>query len=97
MLTGSIFLVLWLLHLSFLDLRHRQRGGIAWFWLENPAPAAIWLSRLAIATAAIVALATLAFPPSRSLVLLMLALLLVHFALVEAWDRLRSGDGEPPR
>ena len=97
-LTGAIFVVLMLLHFSILDLRHRHRGGLTWFWLGNPAPPAIWLSRLAMAGAAVVALSTLWVVPSRDLALLMLALLLVHIGLLEAWSMAQiPGEQEPPR
>jgi len=45
-----------LIHLSYVDFRFRYRDGIMWFWLLNPAPPLMWVGRITVIAALIVAL-----------------------------------------
>lgn len=45
-----------LVHLSYVDFRFRYRDGIIWFWMLNPAPPLMWVARILIVAALIVAL-----------------------------------------
>ena len=45
-----------LVHLSYVDFRFRYRDGMVWFWMLNPAPPLMWIARILIIAALIVAL-----------------------------------------
>jgi L-asparagine transporter-like permease len=56
LITLAIVAVIALIHFSYVDFRFRHRDGILWYWLLNPAPPLMWLSRAAIIAAVILAL-----------------------------------------
>ena len=46
-----------LIHFSYVDFRFRYRDGILWFWRLNPAPPLMWIARVTVIAALLVALA----------------------------------------
>lgn len=56
LITLAIFAAVLLIHFSYVDFRFRHRDGILWYWLLNPAPPLMWLSRVAIIAALVLAL-----------------------------------------
>ncbi|HEX5238014.1 MAG TPA: hypothetical protein VFW39_06080 [Sphingomicrobium sp.] len=56
LITFAIFAAVALIHFSYVDFRFRHRDGILWYWLLNPAPPLMWVSRAAIIAAFILAL-----------------------------------------
>jgi L-asparagine transporter-like permease len=56
LITLAIVAVIAIIHFSYVDFRFRHRDGILWYWLLNPAPPLMWVSRAAIIAALIVAL-----------------------------------------
>jgi hypothetical protein len=56
LITLAIFAAVALIHFSYVDFRFRHRDGILWYWLLNPAPPLMWVSRAAIIAALILAL-----------------------------------------
>lgn len=54
-ITTAIAIVL--IHLSYVDFRFRYRDGILWFWLLNPAPPLMWIARITVVVALLIALA----------------------------------------
>lgn len=69
-----------LVHYSYVDFRFRSRDGVLWFWLMNPAPPLVWVSRGAIAAAALAALSIIAFGPVLPVAIVIVVLLIVHIA-----------------
>jgi hypothetical protein len=46
-----------LIHFSYVDFRFRYRDGILWFWRLNPAPPLMWIARVTVIAALLMALA----------------------------------------
>lgn len=44
-----------LIHFAYVDFRFRYREGILWFWLLHPAPPLMWLARVFIIAAVLLA------------------------------------------
>jgi hypothetical protein len=44
-----------LIHFAYVDFRFRYREGILWFWLLHPAPPLMWLARVLIVAAVLLA------------------------------------------
>ena len=66
-----------LLHFSYVDFRLRHRDGIRWYWLLNPAPPLMWVSRIAIVAAVLVALSVIYFGTNLTIAVVLGCLLLV--------------------
>jgi hypothetical protein len=87
LITLAILAVVAIIHFSYVDFRFRHRDGILWYWLLNPAPALMWVSRAAIIAALIVALcvkligATVIF---AAILVGLVALHIVSLIIVEA-------------
>jgi|KBSMisStandDraft_5_1062788.scaffolds.fasta_scaffold477115_1 hypothetical protein len=54
-----------LIHFSYVDFRFRYRDGIIWFWRLSPAPPLMWLGRVTVVAALLVALASPFFDEVR--------------------------------
>lgn len=77
-ISAAIFLAVALIHFSYVDFRFRHVDGILWFWLMRPAPAMIWLSRIAIAAALLLSLAVPFIVTGQTFVITLGALVLIH-------------------
>jgi hypothetical protein len=79
-ITIVVLISVGLVHYSYVDFRFRARDGVLWFWLMNPAPTLVWISRGAIAAAAVAALSIMAFGAILPIAIAIVALLIVHIA-----------------
>jgi len=79
----AIFAAVALIHFSYVDFRFRHRDGFWWYWLLNPAPPLMWVSRAAIVAALIVALSVVFVGTGETLAFVLIGLVLAHiFSLV---------------
>jgi hypothetical protein len=53
----TVFVAVALIHFSYVDFRFRYRDGIGWFWRLSPAPPLMWIGRLTVIAALVLALA----------------------------------------
>ncbi len=74
----AIFAAVGLIHFSYVDFRFRHRDGFWWYWLLNPAPPLMWVSRAAIAIALIAALSVKFVGTSETMTFVLIGLVLVH-------------------
>jgi hypothetical protein len=74
----AIFAALALIHFSYVDFRFRHRDGFWWYWLLNPAPPLMWVSRVAIVAALIAALSVAVVGTSEIMTFVLIGLVLVH-------------------
>ena len=74
----TIFVALALIHFSYVDFRFRHRDGFWWYWLLNPAPPLMWVSRAAIVIALIAALSVKFVGTSQTMTFVLIGLVLVH-------------------
>jgi hypothetical protein len=74
----AVFVAVALIHFSYVDFRFRHRDGIWWYWLLNPAPPLMWVSRVAIVAALIVALSIAVLDATETIAFVLAGLLLVH-------------------
>ena len=77
-ISAAIFLVVALIHFSYVDFRFRHVDGIIWFWLMRPALPIIWVSRGAIAAALLLSLSVKFVGTSQLFALVLSALVLIH-------------------
>lgn len=78
LITGAIVLAVVLIHFSYVDFRFRYRDGLLWFWLLNPAPPLMWVARLAIIAALIVALSVSVVGPTLTFAVVLIGIMAVH-------------------
>jgi hypothetical protein len=76
----AIFAAIGLIHFSYVDFRFRHRDGFWWYWMLNPAPPLMWVSRAAIVAALIVALAVKFVGASETVAFVLVGLVLAHIA-----------------
>jgi hypothetical protein len=74
----AIFAAIGLIHFSYVDFRFRHRDGFWWYWMLNPAPPLMWVSRAAIVAALIVALAITFVGAGETVAFVLVGLVLVH-------------------
>ena len=74
----AIFAAVGLIHFSYVDFRFRHRDGFWWYWLLNPAPPLMWVSRAAIVIALIAALSVKFVGTSETMTFVLIGLVLVH-------------------
>jgi hypothetical protein len=74
----AIFAAIGLIHFSYVDFRFRHRDGFWWYWMLNPAPPLMWVSRAAIVAALIVALAITLVGAGETVAFVLVGLVLVH-------------------
>jgi hypothetical protein len=74
----AIIVALCLIHFGYMDFRFRHRGSILWFWLAEPAPILLWVSRAAIIACVVVAVATVFVGLGAAAAILLGVLLLIH-------------------
>jgi hypothetical protein len=87
LITLAIVAVIALIHFSYVDFRFRHRDGILWYWLLNPAPRLMWVSRAAIIGAFIVAVSVKFIGTSLTLAVVLVGLVALHIVsliIVEA-------------
>lgn len=77
-ITFALLLAIGLVHYSYVDFRFRHVQGVLWFWLSNPAPALLWVSRTAVAAMVLLALAIPVIGASEAVAIGLVALFLVH-------------------
>jgi hypothetical protein len=78
LITFAIFAAVALIHFSYVDFRFRHRDGILWYWLLNPAPPLMWVSRAAIVAALILALCAKLVGTTPTFAIALVALIVVH-------------------
>lgn len=78
LITLAIFAAVALIHFSYVDFRFRHRDGILWYWLLNPAPPLMWVSRAAIIAALILALCVTFVGTTALFAAALVALVLLH-------------------
>ena len=78
LITLAIFAAVALIHFSYVDFRFRHRDGILWYWLLNPAPPLMWVSRGAIIAALILALCVELVGTTALFAAALVALILLH-------------------
>lgn len=78
-ITLALAVVVVLVHFSFVDFRFRYRRGIIWFWLLNPAPPLMWLSRATILAALAVALCGPVVGMNQTFALVLCGFMVLHF------------------
>jgi hypothetical protein len=78
LITLAIIAAVGLIHFSYVDFRFRHRDGFWWYWLLNPAPPLMWVSRAAIVLAVIVAASVAFVGTSETLAFVLVGLLGVH-------------------
>jgi hypothetical protein len=78
LITLAIFGAVALIHFSYVDFRFRHRDGFWWYWLLNPAPPLMWVSRVAIVAALIAALAVKFVGTGEVLAFVLIGLVIVH-------------------
>ena len=92
LITLAIVAVIALIHFSYVDFRFRHRDGILWYWLLNPAPPLMWVSRAAIIGAFIAALCVSLTGPTLTFAVILAGLMAVHIlSLIILEVRERSG------
>ena len=74
----AVFTAIALIHLSYVDFRFRHRDGFWWYWLLNPAPPLMWVSRVAIVAALVGALTIGFIGTSETLAWVLVGLVLAH-------------------
>ena len=74
----AIFLVVALIHFSYVDFRFRHVDGVLWFWLMRPAPLLVWVSRGAIGAALLLCLSVKFIGTSELFAIVLGALVLAH-------------------
>ena len=74
----SIFAAVALIHFSYVDFRFRHRDGILWYWLLNPAPPLMWVSRAAIIAALLLALCATLVGTTTVFAAALVGLVLLH-------------------
>lgn len=79
-ISAAIFLVVALIHFSYVDFRFRHVDGIVWFWLMRPAPPLVWVSRAAIAAALLLSLSAKFVGTSELFAAVLAGLVLIHIA-----------------
>ena len=80
LITLAVFAAVALIHFSYVDFRFRHRDGIWWYWLLNPAPPMMWVSRAAIVAALIAALSIKVVGATEVMAFIIVGLLIVHIA-----------------
>jgi hypothetical protein len=70
--------ILVMIHWAIVDYRFRIAGGLASFWLQSPAPPALWLVRLTAIPPLIATLFLYHFGPVAPMWIAIGLLLLVH-------------------
>jgi len=78
LITFAIFAAVALIHFSYVDFRFRHRDGILWYWLLNPAPPLMWVSRAAIIAALILALCVTLVGTTTLFTAVLVGLVLMH-------------------
>ncbi|HVM21719.1 MAG TPA: hypothetical protein VM308_00260 [Sphingomicrobium sp.] len=78
----GIVVAILLVHYSYVDFRFRHLEGVLWFWLANPAPVLLWISRIAVAAAVLLALATYFIGASKLVAAVLIALMTVHIGVL---------------
>jgi len=78
LITFAIFAAVALIHFSYVDFRFRHRDGILWYWLLNPAPPLMWVSRAAIVAALVLALCVTLVGATTLFATALLVLVLLH-------------------
>ena len=78
LITFAIVAAVALIHFSYVDFRFRHRDGFWWYWLLHPAPPLMWVSRVAIVLAVIVAASVIFVGTSPTLALVLTGLMVVH-------------------
>jgi len=74
----AVFAAVALIHFSYVDFRFRHRDGFWWYWLLNPAPPLMWVSRVAIVAALLVAGSVVFIGTGKPLAFVLIGLVLVH-------------------
>lgn len=77
-ITFALLVAIGLVHYSYVDFRFRHVQGLLWFWLSNPAPALLWVSRGAIGAMVLLALAIPVAGTSEAMAIGLIALFAVH-------------------
>jgi hypothetical protein len=80
LITLAIVVAVALIHFSYVDFRFRHRDGIMWYWLLNPAPPLMWVSRIAVVAALAVAISVKFVGTSPTIAYLLVGLMLFHIA-----------------
>jgi len=75
---ATVFIAVALIHFSYVDFRFRYRDGIGWFWRLSPAPLLMWLGRLTVIAALIVALAGTFIGTNKTYLVVIGALMVAH-------------------
>ena len=78
LITLAVFAAVALIHFSYVDFRFRHRDGMWWYWLLKPAPPLMWVSRVAIIAALIVALSIKLAGATEVVAIVIVGLLVVH-------------------
>ena len=78
LITLAIVAAVALIHFSYVDFRFRHRDGILWYWLLNPAPPLMWVSRAAIIAALILAFCVALVGTTALFAAALVGLVLVH-------------------
>jgi hypothetical protein len=89
LITFAIFAAVALIHFSYVDFRFRHRDGILWYWLLNPAPPLMWVSRVAIIAALILSLCVKLVGTTETFALALVGLVLLHIVtliILEVWE-----------
>lgn len=93
--TIAIVIALCLTHFSYVDFRFRHRGSVLWFWLAQPAPPLLIVSRLAIALCLLSAIAIAFIGASKLMAIVIFCLLLIHIVTLIIVE-IREEDWAPP-
>jgi len=80
LITLAVFAAVALIHFSYVDFRFRHRDGIWWYWLLNPAPPMMWVSRAAIIAALISALLIKLVGATEVMAFVIVGFLVLHIA-----------------
>ena len=78
LITLAIAAAVVLIHVSYVDFRFRYRDGIVWFWRLSPAPPMMWFGRFTIIAALLLALSAGWIGPSKTFLIVLSAVMLVH-------------------
>jgi hypothetical protein len=92
LITLAIFAAVALIHFSYVDFRFRHRDGFWWYWLLNPAPPLMWVSRAAIVAALIAALSVKFVGTGEVLAFVVVGLLVLHIVTLILLEVLEPGE-----
>jgi len=95
-LTLAMVVAVCLIHFAYVDFRFRHRGSVMWFWLAGPAPALLWVSRAAIATCVVLAVATAFTGLGWAIATMLVVLMLVHIITLFIAEKREEKWAPPP-